>query len=106
MNLMIQKLHAYIQTHPFDPGRDDCKTVLDQLFQTYQEAHDFDPPEIKAGFRELDAFLDSLCLSDNNDGFLLVCKLCSLYEQRAFSDGVLYGAHLMKELFAPEIAKQ
>ena len=30
-----QRLKAYIETRPFDPGDSDCETVLDQLYQAY-----------------------------------------------------------------------
>ncbi len=94
----MNELKAYIETHPFDPGSSDCKTVLDQLFQAYQESHEADPPDIKDGFRQLDTFLESLPLDDNNAVFALTCKLCTAYERKAFMDGIQYGAFLMQEL--------
>ncbi len=98
MNELSQRLKAYIETHPFDPGSSDCKTVLDQLFQAYQESHECDPPDIKDGFKQLDAFLEGLPLDDNNAVFNLACSLCIAYERKAFKDGLQYGAHLMREL--------
>ncbi len=49
MDNIAQRLKAYIEAHPFDPGDSDCETVLDQLFQAYQESHESDPPEICDG---------------------------------------------------------
>ncbi len=98
MNELAQQLKAYIETHPFDPGSSDCETVLDQLFRAYQESHESDPPEIKAGFRQLDIFLEGLPLDDNNAVVALTCSLCTAYERKAFKDGLQYGAHLMQEL--------
>jgi hypothetical protein len=49
-------------------------------------------------FKELENFLCSLPLEDNNAVFNLCCRLCSAYEHKAFIDGIQYGAHLMKEL--------
>lgn len=95
---IIQQLKAYIETHPFDPGDCDCETVLDQLFQAYQESHESDPPVIRDGFRELDDLLRHLPLEDNNTVFNLCCSLCTAYEQKAFLDGLQYGSHLMREL--------
>ena len=95
---IAQLLKAYIEAHPFDPGDSDCETVLDQLYQAYQESHESDPPKIREGFKELDELLCALPLDDNNTVFNLCCRLCTAYEHKAFLDGVQYGAHLMMEL--------
>ena len=98
MDNIAQRLKTYIEEHPFDPGNSDCETVLDQLYQAYQESHESDPPEIREGFKELDELLCALPLDDNNTVFNLCCRLCTAYEHKAFLDGVQYGAHLMMEL--------
>ena len=98
MDKIAQRLKAYIDTHPFDPGDSDCKTVLDQLYQAYAESHESDPADISEGFKELEEFLCALPLDDNNAVFTLCCRLCSAYEYKAFIDGVQYGAHLTMEL--------
>ena len=98
MDSIAQRLKDYIDSHPFDPGDSDCETVLDQLYQAYQESHESDPPEIREGFKELDELLCALPLDDNNTVFNLCCRLCTAYEHKAFLDGAQYGAHLMMEL--------
>ena len=98
MDKIAAWLKAYIDTHPFDPGGSDCETVLDQLYQAYAESHESDPLEISEGFKELEEFLCSLPLDDNNAVFNLCCRLCSAYERKAFLDGLQYGAHLIIEL--------
>ena len=98
MDSIAQRLKDYIDSHPFDPGDSDCETVLDQLYQAYQESHESDPPEIREGFKELDELLCALPLDDNNTVFNLCCRLCTAYEHKAFLDGVQHGAHLMMEL--------
>ena len=98
MDNIAQRLKAYIDTLPIDLGDSDCETVLDQLYQAYAESHESDPPEIGEGFKELEDFLCTLPLDDNNAVFNLCCRLCSAYEHKAFIDGVQYGAHLMLEL--------
>ena len=75
MNEIAKRLNAYITAHPFDSGDSDCETVLDQLYQAYAESHESDPPEIRSGFKELDALLGSLSLDDNNAVFNLCCRL-------------------------------
>ena len=103
MEQFLQRLRSYIETHSLDTGDEEHPTVLDQLYQAYAESHESDPPEIRDGFKELEEFLCSLPLDDNNAVFNLCCRLCSPYEEKAFRDGVLYGAYLMKELFNEDI---
>ena len=98
MDKIAKRLKVYIDTHPFDSGDSDCKTVLDQIYQAYAESHENDPPEICDGFKELDRFLEGLSLDDNNAVWNLCCQLCTAYEHKAFLDGLRYGAYLMQEL--------
>ena len=98
MENIAKRLNAYINAHPFDSGDSDCETVLDQLYQAYAESHESDPPEIRDGFKELDAFLEQLSLDDNNAVWNLCCQLCTAYERKAFIDGLQYGAHLITTL--------
>ena len=98
MKTIPEVMKAYLETHPFDPGDDDCVTVLDQLYLAYANAHESDPPEIRKGFEELEELLHTLPLRDNNAVCDLCCRLCGAYERKAFLDGLLYGAHLILEL--------
>ncbi len=98
MKSISEALKTYMQTHPFDSGDPDCQTVLDQLYHAYAESHERDPQEIGDGFKELEEFLHTLPLNDNNAVFNLCCRLCSAYERKAFLDGLQYGAELMLEL--------
>ena len=98
MQTIINLLKRHMETFPFDTGDPDCQTVLDQLFWVYRDSHESDPPEIRDGFKELDALLGHLPLDDNNAVFNLCCSLCTAYEYKAFIDGLHYGAQLMMEL--------
>ncbi len=98
MKTIPEAMKVYLETHPFDSGSDDCATVLDQLYLAYANSHESDPPEIRKGFEELEGVLHALPLRDNNAVCNLCCRLCSEYEHKAFIDGLLYGAHLMKEI--------
>lgn len=97
MKTILEAMKTYLETHPFDGG-DGSDSVLDQLYQAYADSHESDPPELRKGFEELEEFLHTLPLPDNNAVFALCCRLCSAYERKAFIDGLLYGAHLMKEI--------
>ena len=46
MDNIARRLKIYIEAHPCDPGDSDYETVLDQLYHTYQESHESDPPDI------------------------------------------------------------
>ena len=98
MDDIAKRMKAYIETHPFDSGESSYETVLDQLYQAYADSHESDPEEIKDGFKNLEDFLCVLSLKENNEVFSLCCRLCIAYERKAFRDGLLYGAHLMREL--------
>lgn len=98
MDNIAQRLNAYIEAHPFDPGESNSDTILDQIYQAYQESHESDPPEIRVAFKELDDLLGNLSLNDNNAVWNLCCQLCTAYEYKAFLDGLQYGAHLISEL--------
>ena len=69
MQSFAEALKAYTRAHPFDAGNGDAETVLDQLYQAYSESHESDPPEISEGFKDLECFLETLPLSDNNAVF-------------------------------------
>ena len=98
MDNIAQRLKAYIESHPFNPGDSECETVLDQLYQAYAESHESDPPEISNSFKELEEFLCKLPLEDNHAVFNLCCRLCNTYEHKALIDGVQYGARLIVEI--------
>ena len=102
MKSISKAMKTYLQTHPFDSGDPDCKTVLDQLYRAYAESHESDPQEIGDGFKELEEYLCVLPLENNNAVFNLCCHLCSAYEHKAFLDGLQYGAELMLELTKEE----
>ena len=98
MQSFAEALKAYTRDHPFDAGSGDSETVLDQLYQAHAESHESDPPEISEGFKELECFLVTLPLDDNNAVFNLCCRLCTAYEEKAFRHGLIYGTHLILEL--------
>ena len=102
MKDIARRMNAYIQKHSFGSGNSDCKTVLDQLYQAYAESHESDPAEIGDGFKELEEFLHTLPLEDNNAVFNLCCRLCSAYEHNAFIDGLQYGARLILDLYCSD----
>ena len=53
MRTLLELLKRCAESHTFDTGDPENRTVLDQLFCAYQDSHETDPPEIKDGFMEL-----------------------------------------------------
>ena len=98
MKPYFEALRDYLQIHPYDIGDPDCENILDLLYRAYAETHESDPPEIQSGFAELEEFLKTLPLDDNNAVFNLTCRICTAYEKKAFLDGLQFGAELMLEL--------
>ena len=98
MKSIFEAIKDYLQTYPYDTGDPDCKNILDLLYRAYAETHESDPPEIQYGFAELEEFLKTLPLDDNNAVFNLTCRLCTAYEKKAFLDGLQFGAGLMLKL--------
>ena len=98
MKTIPEAMRAYLESHPFDSGDDDCTTVLDQIYLAYANSHESDPPEIRNGFAELEVLLKKLPLNDNNAVCNICCRLCSAYERKAFLDGLQYGARLIQEI--------
>ena len=98
MKTIPEAMRAYLESHPFDSGDDDCTTVLDQIYLAYANSHESDPPEIRNGFAELEVLLKKLPLNDNNAVCNICCRLCAAYERKAFLDGLQYGARLIQEI--------
>ena len=98
MQTFLELLKRCAENHTFDTGDPDNPAVLDQLFCAYQDSHETDPPEIQDGFAQLESFLETLPLDDNNAVWNLCCRLCTAYDHKAFVDGFHYGVQLMKEL--------
>ena len=95
---LVLRFQEHIRNTDYDFHDDRVEAVLDYLYVAYTENQDRDPEEIKQGFAELDDYLKGVSLDDNNAIFSLVCRLCDLYEQRAFKDALQLGAHLILEL--------
>ena len=95
---LVTKFREHIRTTDYGFGDDRVSTVMDCLYVAYTENQCRDPKEIAQGFAELDDYLQGISLDDNNAIFGLVCRLCGLYEQRAFKDGLQLGAHLILQI--------
>lgn len=92
MSEIANRMNVYIQSYPFYSEDSSCETVLRRLDEAFVQSHGGNPEEISEGFRELEEFLCSLPLEDNDAAFTLCRNLCSIYQRIAFMDGLRYGA--------------
>ena len=73
-------------------------TVLEMLYECYNENHPYDNEEIKADFNELYQQMNGMSLRDMDKVIYPVCKLCRDHERSGFVEGVKIGVMLAHEL--------
>ena len=73
-------------------------TVLEMLYECYNENHPYDNEEIKADFNELYQQMNGMSLRDMDKVIYPVCKLCRDHERSGFVEGVKIGVMLANEL--------
>ena len=92
MKDIAHRLDTYIQAHPFDSGDSDCESVLDQLYQAY------DNEQIRADFHALYQAMNGKTLREMDEIIYPVCTLCRDHEKVGFWEGVKVGMLLANEL--------
>ncbi len=94
----LEKLKAYMETHPIQFG-DDCDLpALDSLYWHYAERHNMSNEKTKQASANLSACLNDLSWSDTDHLLCLVDALCAEHERIAFLAGLQLGAQLILEL--------
>lgn len=73
-------------------------TVLEMLYECYNENHPYDNEKIKADFNELYQQMNGMSLRDMDKVIYPVCKLCRDHERSGFAEGVKIGVMLAHEL--------
>lgn len=73
-------------------------TVLEMLYECYNENHPYDNEEIKDDFNELYQQMNGMSLRDMDKVIYPVCKLCRDHERSGFVEGVKIGVMLAHEL--------
>ena len=96
MKQYIEKLKQHIAESPSDFG--DANSVLDLLYECYNENHPYDNEEIKADFNALYQAMNGMPLREMDKIIYPVCKLCRDHEQAGFIEGVKLGIRLHDEL--------
>ena len=76
----------------------DADTVLEMLYECYNENHPYDNEEIKADFNELYQLMNGMELREMDKIIYPVCKLCRDHERSGFIEGIKVGVLLFLEL--------
>ena len=77
---------------------DNAESVLEVLFDAYNESSGFDNAAIKADFEELYRLMNGKPLKESDEIIYAVCTLCRDHEKAGFIEGVRVGMHLFRDL--------
>ena len=100
MNEFMTALQTHLATQqPNYP--DNAESVLEVLFDAYNESSGFDNAAIKANFEELYRLMNGKPLKEIDEIIYTVCTLCRDHEKAGFIEGVKAGTSLAKELYIP-----
>ena len=94
MKVLQAKLATQQPNYP-----DNAESILEVLFDAYNESSSFDNAAIKADFEELYRLMNGKPLKEIDEIIYAVCTLCRDHEKAAFIEGVKVGIHLAQELY-------
>ena len=93
MTALQSKLDTLQPNYP-----DNADSILEVLFDAYNESSGFDNEAIKADFEELYRLLNGKSLKEIEEIIYIVCTLCRDHEKAGFVEGVKVGMSLTNEL--------
>ena len=97
MNEFMTTLQTHLATQqPNYP--DNAKSILEVLFDAYNESSGFDNAAIKADFEELYRLMNGKPLKAIDEIIYVVCSLCRNHEKTGFFEGVKVGMSMANEL--------
>ena len=76
---------------------DNAESILEVLFDAYNESSGFDNAAIKADFEELYRLMHGKPLKEIDEIIYAVCTLCRDHEKEGFVAGVKAGVKLFRE---------
>ena len=77
---------------------DNAESILEVLFDAYNESSGFDNAVIKADFEELYRLMNGKSLKEIDEIIYTVCTLCREHEKAGFVEGIRTAMRLAKEL--------
>ena len=97
---MIEKYIQALKKMALSDGLNlgDADTVLEMLYECYNENHPYDNEEIKADFNELYRQMNGMSLKEMDKVIYPVCKLWRDHEKSGFVEGIKIGIRLANEL--------
>ena len=93
MNALQAKLNILQPNYP-----NNADSILEVLFDAYNESSGFDNAAIKADFEELYRLMSDKPLKEIDEIIYAVCTLCRDHEKTGFIVGVKAGMSLAKEM--------
>ena len=97
MNEFMTALQSHL-TNQQPNYPDNAQSILEVLFDAYNESSGFDNAAIKADFEELYRLMHGKPLKEIDEIIYAVCTLCRDHEKAGFSEGIKVGLSLAKEL--------
>ena len=76
----------------------NAESILEGLFEAYNESSGFDNAAIKADFEDLYRLMNGKPLKEIDEVIYAVCTLCRDHEKVGFIEGIKTGVALVREL--------
>ena len=76
----------------------NAESILEVLFDAYNESSGFDNAAIKADFEDLYRLMNGKPLKEIDEIIYAVCTLCRDHEKVGFIEGIKTGVALVREL--------
>ena len=96
MNEFVTALHTHLASQqPNYP--DNAESILEVLFDAYNESSGFDNAAIKADFEDLYRLMNGKPLKEIDEIIYAVCTLCRDHEKVGFIEGIKVGMLLARE---------
>ena len=100
MNEFIVALQTHLAAQqPNFP--DNTESILEVLFDAYNESSGFDNADIKADFEDLYRLMHGKPLKEVDEIIYAVCTLCRDHEKAGFIEGIKVGMSLANEVNIP-----
>ena len=77
---------------------DNAESILEVLFDAYNESSGFDNATIKTDFEDLYQLMNGKSLKEIDEIIYAVCTLCRDHEKAGFFEGVKVGVWLVNKL--------
>ena len=99
--MKMNEFMTALQTHlanqqPNYPN--NAQSILEVLFDAYNESSSFDNAAIKADFEELYRLMSGKPLKEIDEIIYAVCTLCRDHEKAGFVEGIIMGFRLSQEM--------